>query len=58
MVELSVQVVELQATYKTLSYENGILNKKLNEITKYDTKEKGKGSSSKGTQNWRGNWFE
>jgi len=44
MVELSVQVVEHQATCKTLSCENDLLNEILSEISKNDPKVKGKGS--------------
>lgn len=44
MMELSVQVVEHQATCKTLAYENNLLNKRVDEISKKDSKGKGKGS--------------
>ncbi|PHU04508.1 hypothetical protein BC332_25330 [Capsicum chinense] len=45
MVELSVQVVKHQATCKTLSCENDLLNEILSEISKHDPKCKARGNS-------------
>lgn len=47
MVELSVQVAELQATGKTLFYENDLLDKKINEVPMYDSKGKSERSQMK-----------
>lgn len=44
ILEISVLVVKHQVTCKTLSCENNLLNKRLDEITKWNSKEKGEGS--------------
>ncbi|KAF3651705.1 hypothetical protein FXO37_17878 [Capsicum annuum] len=46
MVELSVQAAEHQATCKTLSCVNNLLNKSLDEIIKRDSKGKGEGTET------------
>lgn len=43
MVELSVQVTEHQATYKTLTCENDLLNNRIDEISKKQSKVKREG---------------
>lgn len=45
MVELSVHVVEHQATLQNLSCENNVLNTRLDKITKQNYKGKGKEST-------------
>lgn len=42
--ELGMQVVEHQATSKTLTSENYLLNKRIDKISKQDSKEKGEGN--------------